>query len=1170
MPDSLVRWICSALLCGLLVACLNGRTAVKLGVLLLPSDPEQAAQYLSEPLLDVMTRDLLQDLLNAGIGEVALLPGEFDPEARPTFETLVENGRALGCTGVVALQVKRLTFTAEDKTLPLVGDVLVGRVDIHLSGGLIDVATATGIAPIEAKATKQQSPLRGLTPDDEVDYDGKTFAGSLPGQGLLEARRKVVEAVKENVEKLTPGTPVIRKRDRAPLDVSFSETSSTMTVITGYDQRGLVAVVNRGEAARTFVIKPLRAIPDVVIGLVGQGSLDAPCTLAPGQWKYVRVLANVDLIEGEYTLRLGLFAADEGEEPDLEAKPTDTAALTLRVTPTEAQVTLTVVAQDPLTLAYTCRLTNIGDDLNAYAVRPLAGQAGLVEINPELDTHLYLPRRGAITFTVSPHFPAGTRTLDIRLDGYNNGAPDVSLPLSFTIPEGMNFYYGLGHTSTCVASGDSYCTNTGEIAWPPEKPFKMSDKMKKSMDRDTAIRKDSVERWRKMVDSGEQRDRMIKAPNKTTDYNPPTEYSLGGRGGVVRPAYAARVPGLERDMIAFPSVVHGKTATGLLCHAPDEDGGLSVLFATTPNDGTEETAYDLLNEEEHSGRWPYAGTDGTRAFAVWEDTTTRQSNVAFAASGEGMTDWSVPRYLTTHGAGVEDPVIACMQEGRLVVAWVDLRAGGGQIVLRLSPDSGATFATEVSIPRVAGETQAWPQVTFLPGKREMMLVYVSTLGAAQRVLAVRLKEDGQPAGEPVALSTPGASCGEPQIVSLADGRCAAAWREGDGAAGEIYFAVQQDQRWVARRVTNDGAYSEYPYIGRDANGLWLGYHSDISGVADFLYLRRSTDEGATWGEAVTQRGYVPPQRAWLEANFALAEALSNYAPYTTRLLVNGTEVGVLPDMMPEGTYLFPVLPENVYGSAGRLAGNEVKVLSEVANEAHFIMLSQVRLIAHWPYSQVGVIAANQAEADALAEKVTVNRNHNQPDLVLTANNMPALPRHYPPDTRFTLHYQVHNIGEGTATDARVMLFSDAGNGDAGARKSTFAEKTLGAIKPGEVKEVTFELTFDPARMARIYAKATLKEDDHFVENGVWGVSLTDGFSSQPPPKVGTDIPNIFRAPGLLDIITLPDLPGLLDLIMLPELAGMLRMPGLPALPDPRGEIQSRLDDLLPGFELPLP
>jgi len=1166
--------------------------AAKLGVFPLRPVAGLQSTYATGEVLSHLTDGLIQALQEGGADEVVLLawPEALATEDRPTFETLVGRGKEAGCNGVVALQVSELSFSVKNQKLPIVGTITSAEGRARLTGGLIDVTTAMAVAPVNAAGRQSKNKFGGSEPSFDPEKPA-AFDGSLLGTAYADACKAAVTSVRDGIARLTPGTVALPTRTNAPTGVGFSQDTYVQKFIPGYDRRGTIAVVNRGEVPQSFLIKPLTSVAGVMVGLTGEGTMDGPCTLAPGQWKYVRFIANAWGTEpppvGE--LQLGLYSGAAGSTPGSQGKAQDTATVRLEWDQLQMPVRVTMVGQDPLTLNYTCRITNEGTEAAGLALKCPEEQADRFETDPELG-HLFTVRpHSSLDFTVVPHFPPDVRKMTVSLSfpaqqewtggNQEQSAAGRTLDLTFEVPEGKQVYYALTHSTACSSGAGSGCTNQGNLSLSGRggkggQGGNKDNEDKGFFDRQMDKLKKRIDGWfgGGGGDDPKKGDEPIKR-KRPSDWKKWDDEHPATRGAALRQAVKARLPEFESDTGTEPCVAVGRDCWGAVFHARGEGPVTSVWCLTSGLRGRSETV--RLTEDGHTGLWPMARADyaESRAFVVWEDSVKGGSDLAFRASQQGMSGWQAPQYLTGHAAGVNDPVVEVSESGHLLVAWEDLRSGSGQIYLRLSTDGGRTFAPEVALPRAEGEWQAWPQLTATPDEH-FVLIYTSRVGDGSRILSQALDTAGKPVGAPIAVSTGNAPCGEPQIDCDPQGRLHSVWREGEGAASEVWFASAETAggAWSApRALTQDGAYSEYPQVDVGSDRLWVSYHSDISGDADLVYLLESSDGGRTWSEPLQQPAFSSPiEKAWVEVNFSLAWPQGNYAPHDTAVHVNGRKVGEITNAIPQGTYVFDVPTELVIDDpVNGLRDNTIVTTVDRLNGAHYIRAQQARLLVKRRYSQIRVVASSQAEADKLAAGADAGLNHSQPDLVLAANNMTPVPWPMKSGQKIDLALKVLNLGEGPASAVKVTLYAaDPREPATDLKKSRLVEQTVGTVAAGGSADVKLTFQFDPRRTSRVFTAVQAKEKDFEPADNVWGLSLTSGDSEQPTPLLGTDVPNLFYAPDLMSLVSLPNVPALAEYVSLPDFASLTGVSGW-SLPDPKSigaSLKSQLQ--LPGVDVP--
>jgi hypothetical protein len=154
----------------------------------------------------------------------------------------------------------------------------------------------------------------------------------------------------------------------------------------------------------------------------------------------------------------------------------------------------------------------------------------------------------------------------------------------------------------------------------------------------------------------------------------------------------------------------------------------------------------------------------------------------------------------------------------------------------------------------------------------------------------RLKIEGEGRALPtlitVAKAAPGRLAHFPDVVRLADGRILATYREGAGHVsheGRICVVESADggQTWGEPRIVVDGPYDDRdPKLARLADGTVLlsyfviDWSTKPRHTVTGTYVRRSTDGGQTWGDAVVVGTAMPGRghkRGWACSHGAAVE-----------------------------------------------------------------------------------------------------------------------------------------------------------------------------------------------------------------------------------------------------------------------------------------------------------
>ena len=462
------RMSLAASLVTLLVVSTAPAAPARLGLLPLRLAPGYTTELATDALLATLGDALRGDLQEGDVGQVTRLawPTALRGDDRPTFETLVGLGREAGCNGVVVLTAAAVEFTDKTTRLPLVGESTNRHALLRLTGGVIDVASGAAVANLDQTQKKDARGGRGPAIDSLL-RDGvgtRDFDASPMGAVATALRTALVKDIKEALPRLAD-TAVAPppQRPNQPADASFELAEWSTNITAGYGRRDTIAVVNRGKSARAFVIRPISGPQGIFGDVLGLGAADQPCTLGPGQFKYVRLVLNAPKPVGAGDLVLGLWSAAAGAVPKLDGAPTDKATVHVSFDEQPAMVQFQIVNQDPVTLAYTCRVTNEGDrDVTGLQLRPEPND-GRVELSPEFGGDAIhgtvVPAKGSLTLRVMPRFKPGVRSMDVKLVGWLGVDSTHAWPLHFEVPAGKAVYLGTGHTTACQNSNFQACVN---------------------------------------------------------------------------------------------------------------------------------------------------------------------------------------------------------------------------------------------------------------------------------------------------------------------------------------------------------------------------------------------------------------------------------------------------------------------------------------------------------------------------------------------------------------------------------------------------------------------------------------------------------------------------------------------------------------------------------------
>ena len=214
--------------------------------------------------------------------------------------------------------------------------------------------------------------------------------------------------------------------------VTFEQRIYDFNIERDYDQRVTVTVRNTDSIAHEILLNVNSTNPELIAGFIGEGSIDETITLAPDETKDVILALHAqDAAQQDYYLSLNLTTDDN---------ITDNAIANIHVSLPNIDLRFEELSIDPLTLTKTIRLTNHGDtvtDLNIYGN---GGLKGNVTFQPTI-THGYLRSGQSVTFEAMP-------MLSLDFIGMNGpivaeaAGVKMNLSVNYTLPEGMNVYFG--------------------------------------------------------------------------------------------------------------------------------------------------------------------------------------------------------------------------------------------------------------------------------------------------------------------------------------------------------------------------------------------------------------------------------------------------------------------------------------------------------------------------------------------------------------------------------------------------------------------------------------------------------------------------------------------------------------------------------------------------------
>lgn len=274
--------------------------------------------------------------------------------------------------------------------------------------------------------------------------------------------------------------------------------------------------------------------------------------------------------------------------------------------------------------------------------------------------------------------------------------------------------------------------------------------------------------------------------------------------------------------------------------------------------------------------------------------------------------------------------------------------------------------------------------------------------------------------------------------------------DGDGKIDRWFVDVPAEStRWIGLDTSGDGEIdTAQADIGPD-------------GTVDFAALKRS--------EAWEETNLVDSH---LEMGFKLPWARSAYEKHDVDVVMNGTVVGTLRDMIPEGNYTFRVPPAVFrFDEDGSAADNAVRIQSKHLRGGHYVVSSDFRMKLKLTGTRVYAAAKSQAEAET-AVRSTPGLVLDAPDLSISSEEMRVRgePKSGSP---ITVSVPLRNLGASPARQVEVALMFSTGGEDIELARTALAEVPASSDPvPVEIKalapagDVALRVVLDPGKKTR--------------------------------------------------------------------------------------------------------
>ncbi|MBN1314939.1 MAG: Ig-like domain-containing protein, partial [Anaerolineales bacterium] len=347
---------------------------------------------------------------SAGVGNVTTLTGTLTVTSDPVLTNLSPaDGTDIGSTGALFSWQTAVSATTSLFVKPVTGTLYT---EYSGTGGMTHKVTVEGLAR-------------------NTDYHWYARSQSVCG---------AVESVSRTLGVLN--------------GVVFTQRAYQFNVERDYNQLVSISIYNQDIISHTVVVTLENPYPELIIGFVGEGSIDDPFVLEAGETRTLQLVVHAqDVVQSDFDLIARLTADDEGESPIQDAAPID-----LNVHIPYINFTIERTGINTATLVSTYRVTNYGDPLTDLAITKDVTGTGTVYLLPAM-SHGYLGTGKSFTFSAYPAIDSGFTEISGTIRASSAGVITTTSIL-LSIPEGSGMYLGRAtDTSMETSTADWYCTN---------------------------------------------------------------------------------------------------------------------------------------------------------------------------------------------------------------------------------------------------------------------------------------------------------------------------------------------------------------------------------------------------------------------------------------------------------------------------------------------------------------------------------------------------------------------------------------------------------------------------------------------------------------------------------------------------------------------------------------
>lgn len=298
--------------------------------------------------------------------------------------------------------------------------------------------------------------------------------------------------------------------------------------------------------------------------------------------------------------------------------------------------------------------------------------------------------------------------------------------------------------------------------------------------------------------------------------------------------------------LTSPNNARGIAALGSTVHVTwydNRDGNYEIYYKRSTDDGVTWSADIRLTNDIAFSQRPSVAVSGSYIHVTWYDFRNSNEEIYYKRSTDGGVTWGADTRLTNNFNVSILPSISA--SGSFVnIVWCDTRDGNYEVYYKRSTDDGATWGADT---RLTNNASLSLQASCVMRGTTVHVTWNDTRHGNDEIYYKRSTDNGSSWGADTRLTSNSGVSWFPSIA--ASGLLAAvSWVELSDGNPEIYLKRSTDdgQTWGSdERMTNNAGISIRPTVSINGSVIHLVWEDNIDGNEE-LYYKNSTDGGVTY------------------------------------------------------------------------------------------------------------------------------------------------------------------------------------------------------------------------------------------------------------------------------------------------------------------------------------